>query len=201
MDSSLFEWINGLADRTTWAHGPMRFYADYGIVVFAGLLLVAFLRARHRNDLRGVAGSLWAGAAAIVALGIGQLIGNVVDRARPYETLPNVHVLIDRTTDFSFPSDHATAVGAVAIGLLLVERRLGLIAMIAAVAMAFTRVYVGAHYPLDVLAGLLLGGTVAFIGARSLVPVLERRVLEPVAASPLRIIIAATTAAPAEAAP
>ena len=191
MDSSLFEWINRLADRTTWAHGSMRFYADYGIVVFAVLLLVAFLRSRHRNDLGGIAGSLWAGAAALIALGIGQLIGNAVDRARPYETLAGVHVLIDRTTDFSFPSDHATTVGAVAVGLLLVERRLGLIAMVASVAMAFTRVYVGAHYPLDVLAGLVLGGTVAFTGARLLVPSLER-ILQRLASSRAGIIVRTT---------
>ena len=191
MDSSLFEWTNRLADRTTWAHGPMRFYADYGIVAFAALLLVAFLRSRHRNDLTAIAGSLWAGAAALIALGVGQLIGNAVDRARPYETLTGVHVLIDRTTDFSFPSDHATTVGAVAVGLLLVERRLGLIAIVAAVAMAFTRVYVGAHYPLDVLAGLVLGGTVAFTGARLLVPLLERT-LHRLTASRAGIIVRTT---------
>lgn len=171
----------------------MRFYAGYGIVAFAGLLLVAFLRSRHRNDLRAIAGSLWAGAAALIALGIGQLIGNAVDRARPYQTLTGVHVLIDRTTDFSFPSDHATTVGAVAVGLLLVERRLGLIATVAALAMAFTRVYVGAHYPLDVLAGLVLGGTVAFTGARLLVPLLER-ILERLTASRAGVIVRATHA-------
>ena len=169
----------------------MRFYADYGIVAFAALLLVAFLRSRHRNDLTAIAGSLWAGAAALIALGVGQLIGNAVDRARPYETLTGVHVLIDRTTDFSFPSDHATTVGAVAVGLLLVERRLGLIAIVAAVAMAFTRVYVGAHYPLDVLAGLVLGGTVAFTGARLLVPLLERT-LQRLTASRAGIIVRTT---------
>jgi membrane-associated phospholipid phosphatase len=189
MDASLFEWINGLTERTTWANGAAAFYADNGIVLFAVLLLVGYLMARQRDDMRGVAGAVWAGAAALVALGIGQLIGNLVDRARPYETLANVHVLIDRTTDFSFPSDHATTVGAVAVGLLFVDRRLGVVAAVAAVLMAFTRVYVGAHYPLDVLAGLALGGGVAAVGAVWLVPLLQR-LLTRVAHTPVGVLVA-----------
>ena len=76
----------------------------------------------------------------MAALGIGQLIGRAVDRARPYESLNNVHLLVAKTTDFSFPSDHATVAGAVAAGLFLTNRRWGTVAAIAAVTMAFARV-------------------------------------------------------------
>src|SRR6266545_4046605 len=55
----------------------------------------------------------------------------------------------------------ATMAGAVAVGLWIVHRRLGIVAAMAAVLMAFTRVYIAAHYPADVAAGLLLGGVVA----------------------------------------
>ena len=54
--------------------------------------------------------------------------------------------------------------GAVATGLLLVNRRLGLLAALAAALMAFARVYIGAHYPWDVLGGLVLGGAVVLLG-------------------------------------
>jgi len=174
MDSSLFRSINRLAIRTGWAHGVMRFYADSGIVLFAVLLVVGYLVARRNRNVGGVAATVWAGGAALVALGIAQIVGGAVNRARPYAALPNVQVLIARTTDFSFPSDHATTVGAVAVGLVFVNRRLGTVAIVAALAMAFARVYAGAHYPLDVIAGLTLGGAVAAIGYRVLVPLLTR---------------------------
>lgn len=173
----------------------MRLVANNGIVLFALLLLAAYVLARQANDIASVAGAVWAGGAALVALGIGQIIGGMIDRARPYESLSGVHVLVDRTTDFSFPSDHATTVGAVAVGLYLCSRQrsrwIGIVAVVAALAMAVARVYVGAHYPGDVVAGLLLGGAVAAAGARFLVPLLARLGTR-LATTPLRVLVART---------
>ena len=188
MDGSIFRWINQLADRTGWAHGLFKANASFGIVLFAVLLLVAYIDGRQHDDLTAVAASIWAAIAAMAALGIGQIIGGAVDRARPYETMTNVHLLVDKTTDFSFPSDHATVAGAVAVGLLFANRRWGIIASVLAVVMAFTRVYVGAHYPVDVLAGLALGGAVSTIGWFVIVPVL-RRLGGWLAGTPLRPLI------------
>jgi undecaprenyl-diphosphatase len=97
----------------------------------------------------------------LIALAVNQPIVHAVNEARPYTTLPHILVLATRSPDASFPSDHATMAGAVAVGLWFVSRRLGVVAAVAAVLMAFTRVYIAAHYPADVAAGLLLGGVVA----------------------------------------
>jgi undecaprenyl-diphosphatase len=102
--------------------------------------------------------------AVLLALAINQPVGRLVGEARPYTTHPQLLVLATRTTDFSFPSDHAVMAGAVAAGLLLVRRRLGLVAVAAALLMAFDRVYIAAHYPWDVLAGLVLGAGVSLLG-------------------------------------
>jgi len=191
VDNALFDAINDdFEPRTLWAHSAMKLYANDGIVLFALLLLCGFLLARHRRDITGVATSLWTGAAALIALALGQVIGNLVNRARPYDSLANVHLLVHRTTDFSFPSDHATVVGAVAAGLLFVDRRLGVLATVAAAMMAFTRVYVGAHYPFDVVAGLALGAGVAILGRTLVVPFLGRLVGR-VGSSPFGWVVAA----------
>jgi undecaprenyl-diphosphatase len=178
MDARMFRAVNRFADRTTWAHDTVRTYATSGIALYAVLLLVGWWQARQDDDLGGVASVVSAGAAALAALGLAQVVGHVVGRARAATAMPATPLLVARTADFSFPSDHATAVGAVAVGLLLARRSLGLVACVAAVAMAFARVYVGAHYPGDVVAGLALGGVTAVlvraIAARPLVWVLER---------------------------
>lgn len=188
MDNELFRTINRFADRTGWAHGAFKANAGYGIVVFAVLLVIAYFDGRRHADLTAVAGTVWAALAALVALAVGQIIGGAVERARPYEAMTNVHILVDKTNDFSFPSDHATVAGAVAVGLLFANRRWGLVAAALAALMAFTRVYVGAHYPGDVLAGLALGGLVAAVGWYTTVPIL-RRIATWITSTPLNPLV------------
>jgi undecaprenyl-diphosphatase len=128
---------------------------------------------------------VWAAGGALVALVVNQPIANAVDRARPYVAHPNVHVLISKGTDPSFMSDHSLIAGAVAAGLCFVTIRLGIVAVVAALLMAFARVYVGAHYPGDVLAGLAFGAVIAAIGVpladRLLAPIIERISTTPIA--------------------
>ena len=178
MDFRLFRAVNRLADHTGWAHSLLADYAKYGIVLFPVLMLLAYFEARRGPvAVLRVARTIWSGVAALIAFGVNQVIGNAVDRARPYATHPGVHVLVSRTHDFSFPSDHTTVTAAIGVALLLASRRIGAVAAVLAVLMAFVRVYVGAHYPGDVLAGLVVGGVVGgagwFIARPLLVPVVQ----------------------------
>ena len=162
LDDRLMLEVNDLARRTPWLHGPVAAYATYGVVLFAALLLAGLLIGRRRDD-RTLAAAGWAGAAMLLAVALNQPLGRAVHEARPYTTHPTLLVLAHRTTDFSFPSDHSVMAGAVAAGLLLVSRRLGALACVAALLMAGARVYVAAHYPWDVAAGLVFGALVALL--------------------------------------
>jgi len=191
LDASLFRLVNRFAGRTPWAHGVAATYARLGIGLFAVLLLAGWWSARGQGEPEVMAAVLWAGAGCVAAVGLNQILGGLVGRARPYAAMPDVHVLVSRTTDFSFPSDHAVAVGAVAAGLLAANRRLGGTAAVLALLMGATRVYVGAHYPGDVVAGLLLGAAVVFAGGvvarpllRRMVEGLSRTFLRPLVAGP-----------------
>jgi membrane-associated phospholipid phosphatase len=169
MDSSLYRSINRFQVDTPWLHGVLAAFAGYGIVYFGLAVLIGWWFARSSNDLRSMALVIWTVPASLIALELAQIIGGAINRARPYAVMPASHVLIAHTTDFSFPSDHATAAGAIAIGLVFaaVSRRAHLLAWItvaAAVLISFSRLYCGVHYPGDVVGGLLLGGIVAAIG-------------------------------------
>jgi membrane-associated phospholipid phosphatase len=189
VDRSLYKAINRFADRTSWAHGFFRLYAKDGVVLLALLLVVGWWLGRNREpSVSGVGAAVWAGAGALLALAINQPIGAAVSRARPYTVIPNMHLLVDKTSDFSFPSDHATVAGAVAAGLWLVNRRLGLVAAVAAIVMAFARVYVGAHYVGDVVAGLLLGAIVTLALSRIAAKVIEP-ILRALMKTPLRPLV------------
>lgn len=162
-NQNLFTQVNDLARHTPWLHGIAVDYAEYGIVLFGALILIAVSRARHAPHPT-LAAALWAGLATLVAVGVNQPIVSLVAEPRPYQAHPGILVLVARSTDWSFPSDHSVMAGACAVGLLIASRRLGAVAAIAALLMAAARVYVGAHYPLDVLAGLALGAVVAGAG-------------------------------------
>ncbi|GAC1610974.1 MAG: phosphatase PAP2 family protein [Mycobacteriales bacterium] len=168
--------VNDFARHTPWLHGSMVAYAKYGVVLFGLLLVAGFVLARNRRSPLLISRSLLAGAGVLLALAVNQPIVHAVNERRPYDQLAGVLVLVHRSADASFPSDHATMAGAVAAGLLVVDRRLGFVAAAAALLMVFARVYVGAHFPIDVLAGLAVGAVVALL-VQLVAPVVARLVL------------------------
>src|SRR4051812_30815397 len=163
MNETLFDQINAFARATPWLHGVITVYAAYGVVVFALLLGAGWWSVWRSGMPRRMAAVVCAGAATLLAGGVNQPIVDAVHEARPYTDHPGVLVRATRSADFSFPSDHAVLAGAVAVGLVFVSRRLAALAGVAAVAMAFARVYIAAPYPADVAVGLALGAAVALV--------------------------------------
>jgi membrane-associated phospholipid phosphatase len=99
-------------------------------------------------------------------------------------------VLLACAKDYSFPSDHSVIAGAFAAGLLLLDQRLGLLATLLGLLIAFARVYAGVHYPGDVAAGLAIGATIGFATVITLRPVTSK-LAASLSSTPLRPLITA----------
>ena len=86
------------------------------------------------------------------------ILKNVIARPRPQETISKLCILIRRPRDFSFPSGHTSSSFAAAVILLQTTPLwLGLLSLIIAVLIAFSRLYLGVHFPSDVVCGAVLG--------------------------------------------
>lgn len=184
MDYTLFKDVNGLSGNG-FADGVMKFIANEFAIVMIAVVALAFLLPWPAHRVERRAGAVLATASAALALLINQPIAHAVNRLRPYLAHPgHVHMLIARSHDPSFPSDHATGAFALAVGLWLYDRTLGTILLVAAAILSFSRVYVGTHYPGDVVAGALMGGGVAVLlylvpATRRLIELVARRVALP----------------------
>ncbi|OGF47529.1 MAG: hypothetical protein A2452_02420 [Candidatus Firestonebacteria bacterium RIFOXYC2_FULL_39_67] len=91
-----------------------------------------------------------------------RLIKPFFGRLRPCDVLPNVHILV-LAGRFSFPSNHAANMMALAVITFFFYKKYSWIIFAIALIEGFSRVYVGVHYPLDVLNGYFLGILCAFL--------------------------------------
>jgi hypothetical protein len=150
----------------------VRNYPVYSALVFGALILLGWWRARGAAERIGAV--LWVFVAAALAFSAGQFF--VAPRARPslHDVQPGVSVLYHAVSGFPPPSGTAAMAGAVAAGLLLVHRRLGIAAVAAAAVMALFQICVVAYSWQDVAAGLVVGIAIVLGGYAALADPLTR---------------------------
>ncbi|MFG2629495.1 phosphatase PAP2 family protein [Streptomyces sp. NPDC048473] len=178
IDGGLYTWITELAQRSPAAlDSAVRVWSDYGLALFALLMLASWWRSRSAGPAR-TAMALCAPLVVVAAYIVNDLVKSAFHEQRPCQTLHVVTVeACPALGDWSFPSNHAAIAAAAAMAIWLTGRRLGAIAVPAALLMAASRVWIGAHYPHDVLIGLGTGALVAWpltIAARRCAPAVVR---------------------------
>lgn len=155
LDTSLFSLLNGKTQNAVFDFlMPILTNLDYWRIPIALLLVSLAVFGKKRGRIGII----------LLILGItlsdqicNSLIKPMVGRIRPCNVLENVHLLVNCTNTFSFPSSHATNMFAGTLLLSFVYPRWRVVLLLIATVVAYSRVYVGVHYPFDVLAGIILG--------------------------------------------
>lgn len=150
--------------RVEWLNPIMTFITNLGNggLIWIAIALLLLCTKEYKSD----------GIKTAIALIIGLLITNVllknaVHRIRPYEVIDGLNILISKQRDWSFPSGHATSSIAAAVVLFkTLPSKYGIASLILGIAICVSRLYVGVHYPSDILCGVLIGLFAAFISLK-----------------------------------
>ncbi len=166
LDQDLFVFVNGFVGKSSLFDSLAKLMVnEYFVPTILSLILFAFWFSwdgkdkdlKQKSVLLGVLG------VGLGSLGIVSFLNMLVQRARPFEVL-ETNLLFYKPTDPSFPSNSAVVVFALAYAIFVANRKTGLASLVLATFYGFLRVFVGVHFPLDVIAGALIGiASVAFI--------------------------------------
>ncbi|MEZ0601117.1 phosphatase PAP2 family protein [Paraburkholderia sp. IW21] len=157
-NQALFLMINATPSTPAWQIDVARLIADY-LIYLVPLSLVAmwlFGDARQREV------AVHACCVTVLALALNQMIGLVWQHPRPF-VIGIGHTFLQHAPDSSFPSDHGTVFAGIALTLLLNgARRYGVAILLSGLAVAWARVFVGVHFPLDMV-GAVAVACIAFL--------------------------------------
>jgi undecaprenyl-diphosphatase len=188
LNGQLFDGINDLAGHVSLADHAMTWAAQYALFAIVAIVALSwFARAGNSADRRIAVYT--AIAAAAIGVLVAQAIQHVYVHQRPFVLRHgDVVLLLNHSADPSFPSEHSTAAFAMAAGIGVYRQRVGGVLLALAALVAFSRVYVGIHYPADVAAGAAIGVIIvlALRFARPALAWLDRTIVLRVVPAPLR---------------
>lgn len=139
-----------------WLMKALSIIGNAGFVwIVIALILIAVKKYRRTGFMMA--------AGLILGLIIGNLVlKNVIARPRPCWLDEGIPLLISKPADYSFPSGHTLASFVSAFVLLGESKKIGIPALIVAILIAFSRMYLFVHFPTDILGGILLAWIIVF---------------------------------------
>ncbi|MEU3217141.1 phosphatase PAP2 family protein [Streptomyces sp. NPDC006971] len=168
MDSSatapLYRDVTDFAhDMPSWVQHLAEAWTEFGLLVFGVLFITGWWRAR-RADERALALAVLAPVATAFGYVASEALKSVVTEERPCRAVAGAAASLvpcPPVGDWSFPSNHSAIAGAAAVAVAMCRPLLAWLTVPMALLMAFSRVFVGVHYPHDVAVGLVMGALVS----------------------------------------
>ncbi|HEY1913313.1 MAG TPA: phosphatase PAP2 family protein [Vicinamibacterales bacterium] len=162
LDYLVDAWI--LSHRVAWLNPVMRLLSAFGKGGLGWIAVAALLTIVRRLSIAELLRMIL--AIICTSLVINWVIKPVVARPRPFQRTAAVHVIGPRPHDSSFPSGHSGNAAAAAMVLSLFLPAARPLWWLLAAAIGYSRVYLGDHFPLDVLVGGAIGAAVGWMVAR-----------------------------------
>ena len=160
MEIQILNWLQGF--HTPILDKIMCFITHFGDAGIVWIILTIVLLLIPKTRKSGV---IMAAALIVDVLLCNVLLKNLVARIRPYDVNPVIQVLVSKPKDFSFPSGHTAASFASVTALYLAgEKKLWKPALVLAILIACSRMYLYVHYPTDILGGIIFGILSGWIG-------------------------------------
>jgi undecaprenyl-diphosphatase len=168
LNEQLFRFINGAAGQSPWLDQFFVFVTHYFVYALVGVSLIWFfiIRPRRETGLREKFSTyrqaLLLALSLLLTWGVVEVIKGFVAFPRPLQLIDGVHSLVLFGSYDSFPSAHTAVAFAAASFVYQYSRTTGVSMYALALLVGVSRIFVGVHFPLDVLVGALLGTSVSW---------------------------------------
>ncbi|WP_297421710.1 phosphatase PAP2 family protein [Clostridium sp.] len=162
MNMELFRVINDLANKSAVLDKIMIFFSEDVPYIFMAIIAIVFILGMVKKNCSYRKAAVDTFIITVINLILGFIIGGVYYVDRPF-VHNKVNLLFPHVQDASFPSDHATGTMSIALGLKKYNKILSTILTITSIIVGFSRVYVGHHYPMDVIGAYIMVWTTSYI--------------------------------------
>lgn len=162
MNLKLFEMINGLANKNVFLNDFMIFFSKYVPYIFMISIVVIFFLGIKKEKIEYKKIAVNTVITTVISLIFSFIIGKIYYVNRPF-VKNSVNLLYDHAKDASFPSDHATGTMGIALGIGKYNKIISRISIFLSIMVGISRVYVGHHYPADIIGAYVLVFLVNYI--------------------------------------